>query len=420
MNFFKSSYLSAISTLISITAKLIVNKLTAIFIGPNGFAIYGQFKDFVNLSTVLCQLGTENGVIKYSADTKHNIIQFKSFLSSAFKLHIISSILIALSIYVFRHSINSVLFDTNNDFSFQISIIGFTLIFIALYNFILSILNGLKQLKVFIFITILSTILTSVITILAVKYYVLQGLIISIALNHILVFALSVIFVFKTKKLKYSYFTSQFNKLHLRRLSQFTLMSLSGAVSLSLSLLFIRSHVIKTIGIEQAGFWDSVWRISALYLLFLTSSFKFYILPTFSKIQEKDIKKEILRIWKITFPSILLITSTVFLCKDFIIKILFTPEFLMIKSILLFQLLGDIIRIHSWVLGNVLIAKSYTKKFVILQIVWGIVFSLLSYIFIAYFKLAGTTIAYFATCLIHFGLLNFTLKKTIWYSNKTY
>jgi O-antigen/teichoic acid export membrane protein len=414
MNFIKSSYLSAISTAISLITKLIVNKIMAVFIGPSGFAIYGQFKDFVRLTTSLSQLGTENGVVKYTAETKDNITDFKSFISTIFKIHFASALLTALGIFIFKDWLNRLLFEGNN-YGLYLIIIGFSLIFISFHNLLLAVLNGLKLLKKYMFISIITTLITALISIIAINYFHLNGLIISLAVNHFIVFVISISFLLKNKILKFSILNAHFEKEYLKKLSQFSLMSLSGIISLSLSLLFIRTLIIDNLGITFAGFWDSVWRISSLYILFLTSSFKFYILPTFSTLENNiQIKKEVLQIWKITLPTIIIITGGVFLFKDLIIRFLFTPEFLIIKSIILFQLLGDVIRIHSWTLGNLLIAKSKTRIFVTLQIIWGVIFSGLSVLLITPYGLKGITIAYFFTCVLHFIFLNISVKNILW------
>lgn len=413
MNFIKSSYLSAFSTGTNILARLVINKITALYVGANGFAIYGQFKDFVSIITSISQLGTENGVIKYTAETYEDLDEFKRFLSTAIKIHLLSATIAIVFILIFKDWINSVLFK-NLDYTCQISLIGASIIFISLYNLVLNIINGLKQIQKFITITIITTIATSLTTIIAVKYFQLLGLIFSLALNHVLVFLISIFFIQKFKSITLNFLKLTFEKKYIKKLLSFSLMSLSGIVSLSVSLLFVRTFIINNLGIDYAGYWDGLWRISSLYLFFLTSSFKFYILPTFATTKLQFLKREVFRIWKITFPAIILIVICIFVLKDFLIRFLFTPEFLLIKSIIVYQLLGDIFRIHSWTLGNILLAKKKTRIFVSLQAIWGITFCSLSFILISFYQLKGITLAYFLTCILHFLFLNLALRNVMW------
>ncbi|GAA4292417.1 O-antigen translocase [Aestuariibaculum suncheonense] len=412
MSFLKSSYYNAVATGITITTRLIVNKITALFIGPEGFAIYGQFKDFVALGISFCQLGTENGVIKHISENKSKPKELKKIISTSLKINTISSFVILALVLFFKKKISVLLFQ-DSLYENHIIIIGGSLFFIALHNLILSVLNGLQSLKKYIFISITSTILTSILSVISVYFYQLNGLIFSIALNHLVVFTISIMFALKKLNLKIS--VTDFNLKYFKKMLNFSLMSLSGMISLSLSLLFIRTLIINTEGTNAAGIWDSVWRISALYLLFLNSSFKFYILPTFSSLRNTELKSELFKIWKITFPVILVITCSIYFSMSFWIPFLFSKEFIAISSIILFQLLGDIIKIHSWTLGNILIAKSQTKGFVLTQIIWAIIFCFLSYLLIKSQGLQGITIAYFLSYLAHFLIQNIAVKNILWF-----
>ena len=157
-----------------------------------------------------------------------------------------------------------------------------------------------------------------------------------------------------------------------------------------------------------------MWRISAIYLLFLTTTFKFYLVPTFSNLNNDQLKKEVFKIWKTILPVIFLITIVVYLSKDMIINILFTSEFNLINSLILFHLLGDIIKINCWVLGNILVAKAKTNQFILFQVEWCILFVILSIILANTYGFIGLSIAYFVTYLIHFLLLNIYFRKLLW------
>lgn len=412
MNFLRTSYISAITNAITIIVKLVVNKVIA-YIGPSGFAIYGQFKDFLALATTISQLGTENGIIKYAAETQFNDKAFKTFLTTIFSIHLICSLATTAVVALFKNSINKLLFE-EQDYSYLIAITISTLLFLSFYNLILSLLNGLKKLRLFTIITIISTILSGLITVILVKLYNLNGLILSLPLSNVLFFIVSLLVFKRSQEIDINFINLSINKDLFKQLLHFSAMSISGMVSLSLSLLFVRTTIINEIGEFEAGIWDSLWRLSAIYYVFLVSSFKFYLLPTFTTLQDSLVKKEILKVWKITFPIILFITLFIYLFQDLIIKILFTEEFMLIKTIILFQLLGDVIRIHGWTLGNLLMAKSKTKTFVTLQWVWGLVFCTSTYFFLKKYGLVGSTIGYFITCTVHFILLNICQYKLVW------
>jgi PST family polysaccharide transporter len=46
--------------------------------------------------------------------------------------------------------------------------------------------------------------------------------------------------------------------------------------------LAIRNYVIQTIGLQEAGYWEAISRISSYYLLFATTILSIYFLPKLS------------------------------------------------------------------------------------------------------------------------------------------
>ena len=113
-------------------------------------------------------------------------------------------------------------------------------------------------------------------------------------------------------------------------------MAIAGPLCLITATVMIRSSLAKEplpiIGvlfdvpwknaIDYAGSWEAMWRISAMYLLFLITTFKFYLIPTFSKLNNLELKKEVFKVWKFVVPLIIVITLGVYLLDDIIIKVL--------------------------------------------------------------------------------------------------
>ena len=191
-------------------------------------------------------------------------------------------------------------------------------------------------------------------------------------------------------------------------------MAIFAPICLIGATLFVRFYLNKKLGYNYAGSWEGMWRLSAMYIMFITTTFQFYLLPTFSNLTNIDLKKEIFKVWTYSIPAIILTTAGVYLLKDFIIHIIFSDEFSLINSIILFHLVGDIFKINTWVLGNVLISKASTKAFITFQIVWAIVFSTLVIIFVNKYGFVGVSYAYFGACVIHFFSMNFYFRKLLW------
>ena len=124
-------------------------------------------------------------------------------------------------------------------------------------------------------------------------------------------------------------------------------------------------------------------------------------MPRLSEIQSKiELRNEILKGYKIILPVVGCIALIIWLLKDLVIHLLFTPEFLPMKPLFTFQLLGDFFKIGSWLLAYLMIAKAMTKTFISTEIIFAASYVALSYYFMNHYGIIGTTYSF---C-INYGL----------------
>lgn len=416
MSLIRTSFYSGIGTAISLITKLITNKIVAVYLGTNGMFLLGQLKDFINIGTLFSTAGSNHGVVKYVAEYQDKPQKLIPFLSTSLKIHLYSSIVIFLITLFFRGQISEVLFK-DNQYSNVIAAVGLSFIAVSLFSYVMSVLNGFRNIKLYVTINIISAILSAIITIYLVINYNIEGAFYAIAISQVLSFLISFIVLYFDNKLNLKFLKFDFNQFHLKNLSKFSLMAIVGPVCIILSTLFVRGYLEQNLGESYAGSWEGMWRISGMYILFLTTTFQFYIIPTFSNLDGAELKKEIFKVWKLSFPTIILITLTVYALKDLLITFMFSEEFLLINTIILFHLLGDAVKINSWVLGNILISKANTKIFIAFQIGWAVIFCLLTYLLTKTYGFVGVSVAYFITYVLHFICMNIYFRKLLWFKS---
>lgn len=413
MNFYKTSFYSGISTIISLATKLVTNKIVAVYLGTNGMFLLGQLKDFLGIAQEVSVLGTTNGIIKYTANHKNDNNILRDFLSTGFKTHLYFSIIVLILTLVFNKYLSYYLF---NDYQYSTFLIvfAFSVVSISIHTFFMSVLNGLGNIKLYVIINIIATLISAIVLITLTLKFKLIGAFYAIAISQFSTFIVSLFLIILIKPFKLKLITHSFKRKKFKKLSQFSLMSIVGTLSLISATLFVRFFLSVELDENYAGAWEGMWRISAIYLLFLTTTFSFYLLPTFSNLNGENLKKEVFKIWLSILPILLLLGALVFLVKDWLIVLLFSEKFLLINSLIVFQLLGDTVKINCWVLGNILISKAKTKVFIFFQIEWALIFSILSYVLVKHYGFSGVAIAYFLTYIIHFILLNLYFRNLLW------
>jgi len=413
MNFIRTSLYSGVSTAISILVRLISNKIIAVYLGTNGIFLLGQLKDFLRLSNVFSGFGIENGIIKYTSEFQKSEGELRKILSTSFKVHIFFSLIFCILILIFRNTIAEYLL-VDFDSTFYFLILSISVISFSIHTLLMSIINGIKKIKLYVTINVVSVVISAILMITLVLKYAIIGALYALIINQIITLLVTLFLFYIYKPFNFNLLFSNFNINYFKKLSGFSIMAITGPTCLIISTFIVRYYLSDKFDTNFAGSWEAMWRISAIYLLFLISTFKFYLIPTFSKLNSENLKKEVFKIWKVVIPIIIVITAGVYLLRDIIITVLLSNEFFLINEIIFLHLLGDIIKINCWVLGNILISKADTKAFVFFQIEWSVIFVTLSYFLINAYGFWGVSLAYFITYVIHFMLLNFHLRKLLW------
>lgn len=146
MTLVKTSVLSFIATIIKMLAGLVINKAVAVYIGPQGLALIGQLHNFTQAATVAAQGGVNTGVTKYTAEYGKDSSRITALFGVASKISLISSIIVGFTIVLFSKFASVQVLKTE-EYSYIFVLFGFTIILFVLNSLLLSILNGLKEIK---------------------------------------------------------------------------------------------------------------------------------------------------------------------------------------------------------------------------------------------------------------------------------
>ena len=74
----------------------------------------------------------------------------------------------------------------------------------------------------------------------------------------------------------------------------------------------------------------------------------------------------------VIFPLAIIGGFCVYLLKNWIIVLLFSNKFLPMADLFLWQMIGDALKIGSWIIAYLMLSKAMTKLFVMTEIVFAI------------------------------------------------
>lgn len=413
MNLLKTSGLTFISTTIKLLAGLVINKAVAIYIGPAGLALIGQFQNFMTLTMTAAQGAINSGVTKYSAEYGKDSHKLPILFSTASKISLTTSVLVGAVTILFSDYI-SLQFLKTDSYSYIFVILGFSIVLFVFNSLLLSILNGIKEIKTWVTINIIQSLYSLVFTTLLIVFLGIDGALIALVTNQSVIFFVVLWKLKNHQIIKLKNFKHTFSLVEAKKLSGFAAMAITSAVSVPLSHLFIRNHIGETISWDAAGHWQAIWYISTMYLMVMTTALSTYYLPRLSEISAKaELRKELLSGYKIIMPIVLTMSLSIYLLKDFIIWLLFTKEFAPMRELFMWQLFGDVMKLAAWLLAYLMLAKAMTKIFIVTQIVSSLSFVMLSVFFVNNYGLIGMSYAFALNYTLYF-LLMIKVTKSEW------
>jgi O-antigen/teichoic acid export membrane protein len=307
----KTSILSFIATSIKMIAALVINKAVAVYIGPAGLALVGQFQNFIQLVMTAAQGAINSGVTKYLAEYGKDNERIPILFSTASKISFFSSLIVGALIVIFSHYA-SLQFLKSDEYTYVFIIFGFTIVLFVINNLLLSILNGLKEIKTWVVINIIQSVYSLIFTTLLIVWLGLDGALIALVTNQSVVFFIVLWMLRKHDVIKLENFKGAFDKPEAKKLASFAAMAITTAVTLPVSHLIIRNYIGETLSWEQAGYWQAIWYISTMYLMVITTTLGIYYLPRLSEINNTtELRKEIWHGYKIIMPIVIAMSITV-------------------------------------------------------------------------------------------------------------
>lgn len=414
MNLLKTSALNGIAVLIKTATMFILNKILAVYVGPSGYAAIGQFQNFIQMVTTFAGSAINTAVIKYTAEYYEDEVKQRNIWKTAGSIVLIFSLIFSIIILIFQKKLSIYIFHTD---IYQTVFVWFAL-FLTLFTFnalFLAILNGKKEVLRLVIANIVGSIFSLVVTSLLAIKYGLYGALVALSIYQSLVFLITLFLCYKADWFKLSYLFGKIDKAIAKKFVAFAFMALVSAICVPLSQIVIRSYLTHEYGAIYAGYWEAMIRLSAAYLMLVTTTLGVYYLPRLSELSRlEEIKLEVYLGYKYIFPLAAIGSLAVYFLRDWIITILFTKTFLPMRDLFFWQMIGDSLKIGSWILAYLMLSKAMTKLFITTEVIFAITLILLTYICTQIFGFEGVSIAH----LINYGMYWFVMSICVFKSLK--
>jgi polysaccharide transporter, PST family len=414
LNLARTSFYTAVSTAITLISGFIVTKVVSVEIGPEGMAYMGQFQNITSILSIIASGAIGVGIIKYLAEFNDDAASRQKIVTTALGIILFLSFITSIFVILNSRWLSFISFQTPALYQVYL-LYGIFLTIISLNVWFAAVFNGLKEIRKLSLVNSVSAVAGIFFTIYFAKTLGVKGVLISGNFTAAAALLYNIYFARQLQTIIWKPMFQNLDRTFLPLFFGFTLMSLTAIVAGSFSQLLIREKLIANLSLSDAGIWQGITRLSDYYLGFITAVLSVYYLPRLSEIKGKyELRNEIGKGYKMILPLVILLAFMIFLFRGMIVQILFTKQFNAMIPLFKFQLLGDVLKIGSWIIAFIMLAKRLVKTFIITEIIFAATQVLFSYFFIHQYGIIGTTYAFCLNYAIYWLTMAILMRKYLW------
>jgi PST family polysaccharide transporter len=382
---------------------LVINKMIVVFLGSPALLFVGNLKSVFTILQQISGAGIYEGAVKYLSGEYKNRQAF--ILQTCLSLMLVGFFISTALYFILFDQILDLLQLGEKDRELIPWLTGgivLSLLCFVFHTLMQSFFHGLKSYKIIVQSTLISALLTLGVSTALIYYVNKIGLILSVFVPSVILLLTYFFHSSKSWHFGWVLFGKPFRLFIFKPLLSFTAMSAVAAIVFPAVLITIRSLLVEHSGVELASYWEGYSRLSMFISGLAISSISLYYLP---KLVQANPGEEMLRvvIWgvkflfAIAFPAMLLI----FLFGNDIIPLLYTSSFLETIFLLKWELLGTFLKLLSFTVSFIMIAKKLTTVFVLSEFISGLLFLGLSILFIDLYGVVGASIAFAGTYFLY-------------------
>lgn len=411
MSLVRSSLLNGIAVAVKVGAAMILNKVLAVYVGPSGYAVIGQFQNALAVALSLGGGVMGPGVTKGTAQHFDNRAQQHAVWQTAIKLTLAATLLASLTFIIAHQWLSGKLLERADMGTVFIGL-GLALPAIAMNNLLLAIINGKKDVATYVSANIIGSLLSLIVVGALTYVWGLYGALLAIAISPAASLLATGALVARRDWFKLAFLWGKVDRTTVRELSGFGLMGLTSAIMAPFAYMFIRNHLSATLGLNAAGYWQASWKISEIYLMLVTLTLSMYYLPRLAEIKARaELGKEITKVYSVVLPMVVVGAVTIYVLRDFIIERLFSRDFAPMRELFLWQLTGDVLKIGSWILSYIMLGRAMVRTFVLTEVIFSLSFYGLTVAFVSVYGLQGVAMAYASNYLVYWIVMALLVKN---------
>ena len=401
---FKATSLFGGVQVYQILIQIIKSKFVAVLLGPAGVGIMGLYQSGLQLIQQLSSMGLSQSAVRdvSEANGSNDLHRIAKTVTVVRKLVWVTGILGLVLVACFSPLLSKTSFG-NYDYTIPFIILSVTLLLDQLSAGQKVVLQGLRRLKDLAKCSAFG-VTFGLITSVPLYYWLgIEGIVPTLILNSLCSLLLSWFYSRKIKVEKVKVTPKQTLEQGKLMLVMGVSMSISGILS-TIVAYAIRGYIQANGGVEQVGLYQAGFVIMTTYVGMITNALATDYYPRLAAIN-KDNDKCRVAVSQQGEIAVMIMAPMLTIClvfMPFVLKILYNDSFLAANEYISWACLGMMLRLASWVLAFIFVAKAESKLYMINELsanLYYLVFSLIGYKTLG---LAGLGIAFALGYIVYF------------------
>lgn len=401
---FRSSAIIGGSSSLNIVIGIIRVKVVAVLLGPSGIGLLGIYQNIVGVAGTVAGCGMNNSGVRQLAASHDDA----EVLTAVRRALLLASILLGLigmgAVWLLRGPIANRAFDGTIAES-DVGWLGLGVLLSLVATSQTTLLQGLRRIGDLARVNVISALISSAVGIAIIYVLGEAGIVWFVIVSAAIGVPVAAYFTRRLPAPEADYDWPRIQR-------QCQVMIGFGVPVMFASLLtigtelFVRSLVIRELGIDASGHFQASWTISMTYIGFVLAAMGVDFYPRLTAAYPTPDKAR--QLVNEQAEMALLLAGAVILAMitlaPLIMVALYSSSFEPAAELLRWQMLGSFVKLIGWPMGFVVLASGRSGLFVYTQFVWSAVFVLSLYLLLERFGLAAVGIAWCIAYLL--GALN--------------
>jgi PST family polysaccharide transporter len=409
----KSSAIVGGAAFLTILIGLVRVKVVALLLGPAGIGLMGIFSTIMATGAVFFSMGLDTSGVRELALSNKSVEKLDLVRKALFSAKFLLGLFAIMFILIYSATLSEWFFKSS-DYQLAICILAVGIFFSLISGSQTTLLQGLRKITSLAKVKVIGTLASTIIGLLILWRMGESGLPYFVIALPLVSFFVALYYCQKLPKLT----TSTFSFKHMKQQWQ-TMFTLGFAFMLAslmevVSQLIVRFIVNQELDIDSVGYFQAAWAISMTYISFVLGAMAADYYPRLT--EQIHNRQEANRLVNeqteiaIIFAAPILLAMLAF--APLVINLLYSSDFTDSIEILRWQVFGDVLKVISWPLGFIILAKGRSKLFFCTQLLWNASYVLLVYLAINDLGITITGYAFAVSYLIYIVVVYVVASKS--------